>query len=271
MFFVEKFKDLPKHQTLIDRAVGVVTADPRVVGLYVGGSPSADEYSDIDLSIYFANQADLDSFRNDRLEIAKRIGKIKAESMSTIPFIYVVFYEEEVKLDFDYYVVPAELRPDKVYCTILYDPQGHLEQMKEESKNMKWDIDIADLAHRIKHYQVAISYTVGKICRGEFWDALDAIDFYRKYLVKFEDSFAFRKQENYRRLEKKLDNERLAVLNKTLISELTQENLFIGMDAIFEYFDRFLKHKFQQLDIFPEEYYKTMKEYYERMKRETLS
>ena len=102
-------------------------------------------------------------------------------------------------------------------------------------------------------------------------DALDAIDFYRKYLVKFEDSFAFRKQENYRRLEKKLDNERLAVLNKTLISELTQENLFIGMDAIFEYFDRFLKHKFQQLDIFPEEYYKTMKEYYERMKRETLS
>ena len=81
MFFVEKFKDLPKHQTLIDRAVGVVTADPRVVGLYVGGSPSADEYSDIDLSIYFANQADLDSFRNDRLEIAKRIGKIKAESI----------------------------------------------------------------------------------------------------------------------------------------------------------------------------------------------
>ena len=270
MNLVEKFKNLPKHQSIIHRAVKTVTNDSRVIGLYIGGSQSADQYSDIDLSIYFKSQEDLDSFREDRLEIAKKIGEIKAESMSGFPFVYVVFYEDEVKVDFAYHLVPAEQRPDKVHCDILYDPEGHLEKMKEESKKLLWDIDTADLTHRIKHYQVAISYTVGKICRGEFWDALDAIDYYRKYLVKFEDSFAQRKQENYRRLEKKLDKERLTVLEKTLVPELTRTNLFKGMDAIFEYFERFLKAKFQETGIFPEEYAKNMLEYYERKKKECL-
>ncbi|MCE7741298.1 MAG: hypothetical protein GOP50_02465 [Candidatus Heimdallarchaeota archaeon] len=271
MYSIEKFKNLPKHQDLIDRATEVVIADSRVVGLYIGGSQTADEYSDIDLSIYFNTEEDLNSFRNDRLEAAKKIGKFKAESMSGFPFVYVVFYEEEeVKVDFAYNLVPAEPRPDKIYFDILYDPEGHLERMMEESRKMKWEVDIADLTHRAKHYQMGISYTVGKICRGEFWDALDCIDYYRKYLVKFEDSFAQRKQENYRRLEKKLDKERLAILNKTLLSELTQKSLFDGMDAIFEYFDRYLKDKFQALGIFPEEYAKNMREYYEKMKKETL-
>ncbi|MHA1200016.1 MAG: hypothetical protein ACTSQF_11865 [Candidatus Heimdallarchaeaceae archaeon] len=271
MYQVEKFKNLPKHQSLINRAAEVIIADTRVVGLYVGGSQTADEYSDVDLSIYFKSQEDLDSFRNDRLEIAKKVGKIKAESMSGFPFVYVVFYEEEeVKVDFAYNLIPAEPRPDKIYFDILYDPEGHLEKMVEESHKMKWDVDIADLTHRARHYQMGISYTVSKICRGEFWDALDCIDFYRKYLVKFEDSFAQRKQENYRRLEKKLDKKRLVILNKTLVSELNQKRLFQGMDAIFEYFDRFLKDKFQDLGIFPEEFAENMREYYEKMKKKTL-
>ncbi len=270
MFYIKKFDKLPKHQSLIERSVKVITEDTRVVGLYIGGSPTADEYSDIDLNIYFKTQEDLDSFRNDRVEIAQKVGKIKAESMSGFPFVYVVFYEEEIKIDFAYNLVPAESRPDKIYCDIIYDPEGYLETMMEESKKLKWEVDIADLTHRAKHYQMGISYTVSKICRGEFWDALDCIDYYRKYLVKFEDSFAHRKQENYRRLEKKLDKERLTILNKTLVSELNQAELFKCMDAIFEYFDRFLKSQFQELGIFPDEFAENMREYYERMKKETL-
>ena len=271
MYHVEKFDQLPLHQFLITRAAEVIISDSRVVGLHVGGSQSSDEFSDIDLGIFFNNQEDLDSFRNDRVEIAKKIGKFKAESMSGFPFVYVVFYEEEIKIDFAYSVIPDQPRPDKVHYTILYDPEGHLQKMQEESSKMKWEVDLADLKHRIKHYQMGISYTVGKICRGELWDALDCIDYYRKYLVKFEDSFALRKQENYRRLEKKLDKERLIVLDKTLVSELNRENLFKGMDAIFEYFDRFLKVRFQELGIFPEQFAENMKEYYERMKMETLA
>ncbi len=271
MHQIEKFKNLPKHQSLLNKVAKIITEDPRVVGLYLGGSQSADEYSDIDLSISFANEEDRDSFRNERLEIAKKVGRIKAESMSGFPTVYVVFYEdEEIKVDFAFNLLPPETRPDKINFDILYDPERHLVRMIEESAKMKWDVDIADLTHRINHYHMGISYTVSKILRGEWWDALDCIDFYRKYLVKFEDSFAERKQENYRRLEKKLDKDRLAVFDRTLLSELTQESLFRGMDAIFEYFNRFLKEKFQELGIFPEEDARRMMEYYERKKKETL-
>lgn len=51
---------------------------------------------------------------------------------------------------------------------------------------------------------------------------------------------------------------------------MTRENLFKGMDAILEYLDRFLKEKFQNLGIFPEDEATRMREYYERKKKEVL-
>ncbi len=271
MFQVEKFRDLPKHQSLIDRAVTNLKEDPRVKGVYIGGSSQADEYSDVDLSIFSETAEERDSLKEDRLKIAQKVGKIKAESMSVFPTVYVVFYEEEeVKVDYVFNTLPPENRPDKINVAILYDPEGHLEKMKEECKKLKWEIDNDYLAHKIKHFHIGISYTVLKFLRGELWDGLDCIDFYRKYLIEFEDSFALRKRENYRRIEQKLNSERLEVLDKTLVSELTSINLFTGMDAILEYMDRFLKEKFQKLGIFPEEDAARMREYYERKKRELM-
>lgn len=271
MFQVEKFISLPKHQSLLERAAKVLIEDPRVRGIYVGGSQSADEFSDVDLSILCENEEDRESLKKDRLKIAQEVGKLKAESMSVFPYVYVTFYEEEeVKVDYSFTVVPPELRPDKVNVTIIYDPDGHLEKMVESCKKLKWELELDYLAHKIKHFHIGISYTVLKFLRGEFWDGVDCIDFYRKYLVEFEDAFAQRKKENYRRIEQKLDGERLKVLDKTLFSEMTRENLFKGMDAILEYLDRFLKEKFQNLGIFPEDEATRMREYYERKKKEVL-
>ncbi len=271
MFQVEKFRNLPKHQSLIERAAKVLTEDSRVKAIYIGGSQSADDFSDIDISIYSETEEDRDSLREDRLKIAQKVGKLKAESMSLFPTVYVTFYdEEEVKVDYCFNTLPPNLRPDKINVTILYDPEGHLEKMVEDCRKLQWELDIDDLAHKIKHFQMGISYTVSKFLRGELWDGLDCIDFYRKYLIEFEDAFAQRKNENYRRVEQKLDSERLKVFNKTLFSELTSENLFKAMDAILEYMDRFLKEKYQKLGIFPEEDATRMREYYERKKKEYL-
>lgn len=271
MYQIEKFKNLPKHQSLIERAAKVLTEDSRVRGIYVGGSQSADEFSDVDLSIICKNEEDRESLKKDRLKIAQEVGKLKAESMSVFPYVYVTFYEEEeVKVDYSFSIVPPELRPDKVNVTIIYDPDGYLEKMVENCKKLKWELELDDLAHKIKHFHLGISYTVSKFLRGELWDGLDCVDFYRKYLVEFEDAFAQRKKENYRRIEQKLDSERLKVFDKTLFSELTRENLFKGMDAILEYLDRFLKEKFQNLRIFPEEEATRMREFYERKKKEFL-
>ncbi|TET80380.1 MAG: hypothetical protein E3J43_02235 [Candidatus Heimdallarchaeota archaeon] len=271
MFQVEKFSKLPKHQSLLERTAEVLIKDSRVRGIYVGGSQSADEFSDVDLSILCKTEEDRESLKKDRLRIAQEVGKLKAESMSGFPYVYVTFYEEEeVKVDYSFSIVPPELRPDKVNVTIIYDPDGHLEKMVKNCKKLKWELELDDLAHKIKHFHMGISYTVSKFLRGELWDGLDCVDFFRKYLVEFEDAFAQRKKENYRRIEQKLDSERLKVFDKTLFSELTRENLFKGMDAILEYMDRFLKEKFLALGIFPEGDAKRMREYYNRKKKECL-
>ena len=52
MFQTEKFKDLPQHQSLVDRACEILSKDSRVKALYLSGSLSADEYSDVDESVY---------------------------------------------------------------------------------------------------------------------------------------------------------------------------------------------------------------------------
>lgn len=49
MFQIEKFKNLPQHQSLLDRVARVIIEDSRVIGLYIYGSQTADEYSDVDL------------------------------------------------------------------------------------------------------------------------------------------------------------------------------------------------------------------------------
>lgn len=272
MYTIEKFKNLPEHQALLNKVAKVITEDPRVIGLYVYGSQEADEYSDIDLSIFFKSDEERESFRNDIEEIAQKIGEVKAGTMDFLDNeIYIVIFDpEEVKVDIKFMLIYKDDNPYEYPVDILYDPEGHLEKMVREATELVIEIDKEDQDRRAKHFYVGFNYTIKKIWRGDFWRALDVIDVYRRALVQDEDIFARRLKKDYLEVEKNLNEERIAMLNKTLIPELTRENLFKAMDAILEYWDRFLKEKFQDLGIFPEEYAKNMMEYYERKKRETL-
>lgn len=269
MYHIEKFSNLPKHQDFVNKAAKVLIEDKRCRGIYVSGSLSADEYSDVDLVILCETEEDRISMKEDRHSIAQKIGKLKAEAMA-FPYTYVTFYEEEVKVDFSFHLIPPETRPDKAYINIIYDPDGYLAKMVEESAKLDWEIDLDYLRNKIKHFYIGLSYTVSKIGRGEFWDALDCVDFYRKYLIQFEDIFSRRKRENYRRIEKKLDANRLEAFNKIMVKELTQKNLFQAMDNMLSYFKNFLVERFLEMRIYHEEYAKNMMEFYERKKREIL-
>ncbi|MBY9001457.1 MAG: hypothetical protein KGD64_11105 [Candidatus Heimdallarchaeota archaeon] len=270
MYPVEKFTNLPKHQALIDKAVEVLKEDPRVKGIYISGSKKADEFSDIDCGI-LCTKEDFDSLKKNRLVTAKKIGAIKAESMSGFPSVYVVFYEQdEIKFDFSWEILPKEIRPDYAYVTNLYDPEGHIAAMIEKAWKLDWDINEAELGHYIKHFHIGISYTVLKLARGELWDAYDCVDYYRKYLVKFEDMLAQRKPENYRRLEQKLNEKQIKLLEKAIPKDLSKIELFRAMDIIFEYFDTFLKERIRILNLYPDKDAKNMLEYYHRKKKEIL-
>ena len=273
MYKIDKFSQLPKHQSLLDRAARVITSDPRVIGLYVYGSPIADEYSDVDLSIFFKTDEERQDFRNDIEEITKKIGKVKVETVGVNDErIYIVIFDpEELNIDMKFILIYEDDNPYEYPVDIIYDPEGHLEKMVKAAPEFVIDIDKQYLDHGAKQFYYGFLYFVNKLGRGQLWRALDVIDMYRRGMIQDEDIFAQRKHKDYLEVEKNLDEERKAVFNKTLFSELSKENLFKAMDAMIEYWDRFLKDKFQDLSVFSEDVAENMTEYYERKKKEILS
>ncbi|MHA2309358.1 MAG: hypothetical protein ACXABJ_08785 [Candidatus Heimdallarchaeaceae archaeon] len=273
MYKIDKFSKLPKHQSLLDRAAKVITSDPRVIGLYVYGSQESDEYSDIDLTIFFKSEEERGSFKEDIEEITQRIGKVKAGTFYdlNLKLYLVIFGPEEIKVDIDFKLIYKDDNPYEYPVDIIYDPEGHLGKMIGEAPEFVVDINKVDLERRTKLFYIGLYYFINKIGRGELWRAFDILDIIRRGLLQDEDILARRLKKDYNMVEKKLNKERLSVLSKTLFSELTKEDLFKAMDAIFEYWDRFLKNKFKELELFPGEYAINMMEYYERKKKEILS
>lgn len=108
-----------------------------------------------------------------------------------------------------------------------------------------------ELDNRIKHFYVGIGYTIPKIARGELWESRDCIEWYRKALITFEDILAKRKREGYRKLERKLQVKRLELLEQTIPTDLTKEEILQSLDNIFEYFDSFLKKRLLEMNVFP--------------------
>ena len=267
----KRYANQSKHERLVSKAVQLLIKDKRVKGLYLSGSTRTDEYSDIDLTI-LSTEEDRESLEKDRLKIASQLGEIKAEAMSLIPHTYVVFYHrDEIKFDFNFHAIPERNRPDKANIEILYDPTGQLYRLVEESAKMTWTIDSDELTNIIRHFYIVISYTISKIARGELWESRDCIEYYRQLLISFEDMHAKRKREGYRRLEQKLSAEKLRLLEQTIPRELTRSEVFRSFDAIFKYFDTFIKERLIEMDIFPTRYATSMMEFYRRKKKEILN
>jgi hypothetical protein len=272
MYSIKKFANLSNHQSLLNKVAKVVCEDSRVAGLYVYGSPEANEYSDIDIKIFFRTEEERDSFRDEIEEITQKIGKIKMGSIyppENVMYL-VIFDPEEIKVDISFTIIYKDGNPYEYPVDIIHDPEGHLEKMINEAPKLVVDIDKTDLDRRVKTFYVGFNYLMSKMGGGSLWSVFDVIDIYRRAIIEVEDIFAQRLQKGYLEVEKNLDEERIAILKNTLISELTQENLFKAMDAIIEYWDRFLLGKIKEMGLFPEESASSMMEFYERKKTEIL-
>jgi len=267
---IRRFKNQPIHRELLEKAVKVLKRDERVQGLYLSGNPETDEYSDIDLFL-MSTKEDRESLEKDRLGIANRVGNIMAECMALVPHTYVVIYEPGVKMDYSFHVIPEKIRPDKQYMDIIYDPDGHLMDVVEKSKTSSFSFDKDELVNLVKHFHVVLSYTIGKLGRGELWESRDTVEYYRALLVQYEHILAERQRVGYRRLELKLEPEKLAMLERTIPLDTTREECFKGMDAVLEYFDTFLRQRFIDLGVFTVEYAENMVRFYEQQKKEILA
>lgn len=267
---ITRFKDQPIHRELLEKAVKVLTQDDRVQGLYVSGYPETDEFSDIDLMI-MSTEEDRESLERDRLEIAGQVGTIMAECMALVPHTYVVVYEPGVKMDYCFHVPPEKIRPDKQHMDIIYDPDGHLKDVVKKSKTSSFSMDHDQLVNLVKHFHVVIAFTVDKLGRGELWESRDTVEYYRALLVQYEHILAERQQVGYRRFELKMEPEKLTMLEKTIPRGKTREESFRCMDAVFEYFDTYMRHRFIELGVFNEEYAENMVRYYEEEKEKILT
>ena len=267
---MKRFSGLPVHKALLGRAVEVLKGDGRVLGLYVSGSPDTDEFSDVDLMI-LSTAEDRVSLERDRVEIASRVGEIRAEAMAMVPHTYVVNYAGGVKMDYCFHVAPERPRPDKALIDIMYDPTGQLAVLVEESRKLAWDIDTEELQAQVKHYYVTFSYTAAKLERGELWDARDCVEWYRARMIHFEDVLAQRKRENYRRLERKLSPERLSHLESTIPRDLSRRELVRCTDECMGYFERYLKGRLQELGAHPDKYAENMNKHYRERRERVLT
>jgi len=129
MYPIEKFSNLPEHQDLVDRAVDILKKDKRCKGIYISGSLSADEWSDVDITVMCLEE-NHQSLLDDRYKIAEKVGEIKCAAIPPVSDqMLVVFYEkEEIKVDFSYSILPLKTRPDRAFIDVPYDPEGHLKK-----------------------------------------------------------------------------------------------------------------------------------------------
>lgn len=252
-----RFQDLPHYRELLEKAVKVLRKDERVRALYLSGSLLTDEYSDIDLMI-LSTREDAQELENERFEIASKVGKIRAEVLGR-PRTYVVVYEPfGIKVDYCFHFISEKPRPDKANIEILYDPDGILSKLVEDSTKLNWNIDLDVLENHVKHFFVVLAYFVTKVERGELWEGRDTVEWYRGRLVMIEDILAQRKNEGYRRIETKLDNNRMLLLQSTVPRSVELEEIYRCMDVILEYFKKFLQPDLEKLGVYPEDYARRM-------------
>jgi hypothetical protein len=121
-----------------------------------------------------------------------------------------------------------------------------------KSRERTWEIDVDELRNRVQHYYATFSYTVAKLERGELWEARDCVEFYRQVLLTFEDILARRKREGYRRLQQKPSQEKLALLGRTVPTDVTRQELVRCIDLCREYFDTYLKERLSELGAHPD-------------------
>ena len=79
-----------------------------------------------------------------------------------------------------------------------------------------------------------------------------------------------RKQVGFGRLEQKLSSEKLRLLEKTIPSDASRVESYHSMDAVLEYFDKYLKSKLIMLGVYPETQAEKILNYYEQQKRKNL-
>jgi hypothetical protein len=218
---------LPDHRRLLAKARELFAADNHVLGVLLGGSLAdgrADLLSDIDLYL-FVRDKDFESVFANREAVARSLGAVllcyRGDHMPSGKHQLIVWYEGLLHVDLIYRKWSGRV-PDWKWkrTVILKDSYGAMAQLQKESDPLRpATVSLEQLQTLSQKFWGWVAYTLGKICRGERWEALDNIAWIRNEALLVMLAWAQNAPyEGHRRLESKLDDELAMLFEQSLCS-----------------------------------------------------
>lgn len=176
---------------LLETAVGFFSADPAVMGVFLGGSlaaGSADAYSDIDLRVVVT--ADRHGYYVDqRRKIPKQWPGFLFNEWVPGAQHCVSHFRPFGKIDIFYYDV-ATLTPSPWYrlpIRILHDPEGIVADLVERSQGLPFTVSDDDLDFSISKGLAAAHEAYRRARRGELFFALSLLGELRQHIMQADD------------------------------------------------------------------------------------
>ena len=169
-----------EHRQVLDRVVGFFRDYPGAVGGYVAGSVArgvADEFSDLDVGIFFADEAARERAWAARWhwELGSWFHRFDADHVR--PYFVIYLLDPGVKTDIPLYVVSDAPQPAGAPYEVVWDSTGDVTRWVEASNAGKQELapDWSDAAHEEERFWAWIYYSVLHVRRGEYYDV--AVDF----------------------------------------------------------------------------------------------
>lgn len=176
---------------LLETAVRFFSADPAVIGIFLGGSlaaDSADAYSDIDLRLVVTTDRH-GYYVTQRREIPKQWPGFLFNEWVAGAQHCVSHFRPFGKIDIFYYDAAA-LHPSPWYSLpikILHDPEGVVADLIERSQSMPFTVAEDDLDISISKGLAAAHETYGRARRGELFYAASLFDELRQHIMHADD------------------------------------------------------------------------------------
>jgi predicted nucleotidyltransferase len=222
------FKKFPEHWQVASRAIELLQADERVLGLYLSGSfakGKPDRWSDIDFYVLVSDGAEDEVIRShERLfrEVADVATLFPATHLGD-PHQIIVFYRssEPIHVDYQYRALGA-LKPQKKDSSviILLDRAGELVRWREACR--REPAPPGPTTEQLQYFEDRFWgwcwYAHTKIERGELWEARDMVEYLRSHVLLPLAHREGQLFEGNRRVEDKFPDDIQRVLAETVAS-----------------------------------------------------
>jgi len=179
-----------------------------VVGMYVAGSIAsgiADEHSDLDIGVFFADETSRDRAWADRWswDIGPWFHRFDADHVR--PHFVIYLLEPGVKTDIPLYVVTDSPTPGGAPYEVLWDETGDVTRWVEASNAGKQELppDWSEAAHEEERLWAWTYYSILHVRRGEYYDVASDFHMLRAIVESWHARLAGRSFFDVRRVHER--------------------------------------------------------------------